>query len=203
MIFPNSVKICILNNAHKLDELEEEFLASQVMSGNEIPFHVWELAKVNGTADEGKLHYQMGITWVNLRTNQPFLVSCKLTKHSRRFSCVSNFKMLTYARLLSLNSLNEAPWCSPFPLKFQSSNLQNCNKYCSKLIVCVFPQKLLPCIIFGQVHCCEVTLLNKYNKPRLQKSETEVFKQKQFHKKLVQTQRDKQLGRFEIKLDNV
>ena len=27
----------ILNNVHKLDELEEEFLAYQVMSGNEIP----------------------------------------------------------------------------------------------------------------------------------------------------------------------
>ena len=46
--------MCILNNVHKLDELEEEFLAYQAMSGNEIPLHVWELAKVNENADKGK-----------------------------------------------------------------------------------------------------------------------------------------------------
>ena len=49
----------------------------------------------------------------------------------------------------------------------------------------------------------EVTLIKKYNKPLLQKSETEVFKQKKIHKKLVQSQQAKKLGRFEIKLDNV
>ena len=37
----------------------------------------------------------------------------------------------------------------------------------------------------------------------LQKSETKVFKQNQFHKKLVQNQREKKLGRLEIKSDNV
>ena len=42
-----------------------------------------------------------------------------------------------------------------------------------------------------------------YSKPLLQKSETEVFKQKKIHKKLVQIQQAKKLGRFEIKLDNV
>ena len=42
-----------------------------------------------------------------------------------------------------------------------------------------------------------------YNKPLLQKSETEVFKQKKNRKKLVQSQQAKKLGRFEIKLDNV
>ena len=49
----------------------------------------------------------------------------------------------------------------------------------------------------------EVTLIKTYNKPLLQKSKTEVFKQKKFHKKLVQSQQAKKLGRFEIKLDNV
>ena len=48
----------------------------------------------------------------------------------------------------------------------------------------------------------EVTLIKKYNKS-LQKSETEIFKQKKFHKKLVQSQQAKKFGRFEIKLDNV
>ena len=37
----------------------------------------------------------------------------------------------------------------------------------------------------------------------LQKSEAKVFKQNQFHKKLVQNQREKELGRLEIKSDNV
>lgn len=36
-----------LNIVHKLDELEEEFLAYQAMFGNEITQHVWELAGVN------------------------------------------------------------------------------------------------------------------------------------------------------------
>ena len=49
----------------------------------------------------------------------------------------------------------------------------------------------------------EVTFIKKYNKPLLQKSQTEVFKQKQFHKNLVQSQQAKKLARFEIKLDNV
>ena len=35
------------NAIHKLDELEEEFLVYQAMSGNEITQHVWKLAEVN------------------------------------------------------------------------------------------------------------------------------------------------------------
>ena len=34
----------------------------------------------------------------------------------------------------------------------------------------------------------------KYNKPILQKRETKIFKQRRFHKKLVQSQREKNLG---------
>ena len=49
----------------------------------------------------------------------------------------------------------------------------------------------------------EVNLIKKYEKPLLQKSETEVFKQKKIHRILVQSQQAKELGRFEIKLDNV
>ena len=59
-----------------------------------------------------------------------------------------------------------------------------------------FQEQLLSHILF-----LDDTL--KYNKPSLQKSETEVFKQKKIHKKLVQSQQAKKLGRFEIKLDNV
>ena len=46
----------ILNNVHKLEELEEKFLAYQAISENEIPQHVWQLAKVNENADEGKAY---------------------------------------------------------------------------------------------------------------------------------------------------
>ena len=49
----------------------------------------------------------------------------------------------------------------------------------------------------------EVTLIKKYNKQLLQKSKTEVFKQKKNHKKVVQSQQAKKLGYFEIKLDNI
>ena len=69
-----------------------------------------------------------------------------------------------------------------------------------------FLEQLLSHILthfFGLIPYDEVTLIKTYNKPLLQKSETEVFKQKKFHKKLVQSQQAKKLGRFEIKLDNV
>ena len=37
----------ILNNVHKLDELEEELLAYQAMFGNEIIQQVWALGEVH------------------------------------------------------------------------------------------------------------------------------------------------------------
>ena len=39
--------------------------------------------------------------------------------------------------------------------------------------------------LFGQLLCCEVTLVKKCNKPLLQKSETKVFDQKRFIKNLL------------------
>ena len=42
-----------------------------------------------------------------------------------------------------------------------------------------------------------------YNKPLLLKSETKIFKQRRVHKKLVQSQQEKKLGRFKIKSGNV
>ena len=93
--------------------------------------------------------------------------------------------------MFSLKFSSEVLWCSPFPLKFKSYNLQHCKKYCSKLMFCLFSEQLPSWIIFRQVHCSEVTLLNKYNNPLLQKSEAKVFKWRQFHKKLVRNQREK------------
>ena len=70
------------------------------------------------------------------------------------------------------------------------------------LVFWVFPEQLLSHIMFERLHCYEVTLVNKYNKPLLQKSETRIFDQTRFHKKLAPRQR-KKLWRFEVKSDNV
>ena len=53
-------------------------------------------------------------------------------------------------------------------------------------------------IIFGLLYRYEVSLIKKYDKVLLQKSETNIFKQKRFHKKLVQNQREKKIERFEL-----
>ena len=52
-----------------------------------------------------------------------------------------------------------------------------------------------------RLHCYEVTFVKWYNKPLLQKSETKIFRQKRFLKKLVHSQLEKKLGNFEIKSD--
>ena len=103
-------------------------------------------------------------------------------KKLRRFSFVSNFNKLTFARLFSLNFSNKSPWCSPVQLKFESYNLQHCKKNCRKLVSCVFTDKLLYYIIFGWLYCHEVFLVKNCNKPLLQKSETKIFDQKRFIK---------------------
>ena len=53
-----------------------------------------------------------------------------------------------------------------------------------------------------RLHCYEITVVKGYKKPLLQKSETKIIDQKRFHKKFVQNQRVKKLGRFENKSDN-
>ena len=59
------------------------------------------------------------------------------------FSCICNFKQLTFARLFSLNFSSKSPWCSPVPLKFESYNLHHCKKNCCKLVFLVFTEQLL------------------------------------------------------------
>ena len=51
------------------------------------------------------------------------------------------------------------------------------------LVFWVFPEQLLSHIMLERLHCYEVTLVNKYYKPLLQKSETRIFDQTRFHKK--------------------
>ena len=74
-------------------------------------------------------------------------------KISEGFSCICNFKQLTFVRLLSLNFSSKSPWCSQVPLKFESYNLHHCKKNCCKLVFLVFTEQLLYQIIFGQLHC--------------------------------------------------
>ena len=54
---------------------------------------------------------------------------------------------------------------------------------------------------FWQLHYYVVTFVKKCNKPLLQISETD-FRLKKIYKKLVQSQRENQYGRFENKSDN-
>ena len=51
------------------------------------------------------------------------------------------------------------------------------------------------------LHCYEVTLVTKYNKTLLQKSETKIFDQKRFHKKLNPSQQEK--GSGVLRLDQI
>ena len=79
-------------------------------------------------------------------------------------------------------------------MKLESYNLHHCKKNCRNLVLWVFPEQLASHIIFERLHCYEVTLVKKYHKALLRKSETKIFDQKSFHKKLVPSQREKNSG---------
>ena len=76
-------------------------------------------------------------------------------------------------------------------MKFESYNLHHCKKSCRKSVIWLFPEQLPSHIIFEQLDCHEATLAKKYNEPLLQKSETKIFVQKRFSKKIVPSQREK------------
>ena len=105
----------------------------------------------------------------------------------------SNFKKLNFARLFSLNFSGKSPWCSPFRLKFESYNLQHYKKNCRRLVFWEFTEQLPLHIIFGWLHCYEVTLVKKCNKPLLQKRETKIIHQKQFIKSLFKVNKKNKL----------
>ena len=92
---------------------------------------------------------------------------------------------MTLARLFSLKLSSKSHCCSPVPLKFESYNLHHCKKNYRKLVFLVFTEQLLYQIIFGRLHCYEVTLVKKCNKLLLRKSQTKVFDQTRFIKKLL------------------
>ena len=138
----------ILNNVHKLDELEEEFLVYQAMCENDILQHVWELAKVNENVDHGKVYYQMDIIWTNLGTNLPTLENAVLQvltiPHSnpgeeRVFSMISKNKTQFRSTLdldKSLNSIMLLKTNSPeglvsyHKIKFSEELLRKCKSVC-------------------------------------------------------------------------
>ena len=49
-----------------------------------------------------------------------------------------------------------------------------------KLVFCVLTEQLLYHILFGWLHCYEITFVKKCNKLLLQKSEAKIFDQKGF-----------------------
>ena len=116
----------------------------------------------------------------------------------RKFYIVSNCKKLNFARLFSLNFSGKSPWWGPFRLKFQSYNLQHCEKNCRKLLFWEFTEQLPLHTIFGWLHCYEVTLVKKCNKPLLQKRETKIIHQKQFIKNLLRVNKKNKLGILRI-----
>ena len=63
--------------------------------------------------------------------------------------------------------------------------------YFRKLVFCAFPEQLLPFIFLT----APLFLTRKFHEPLLQ-SETSILKQKRFHKKLVQSQREKKTREF-------
>ena len=102
--------------------------------------------------------------------------------------CLTN---ALFARFFSLNLSSKSPRQSLVKMKFESYTLHRWKKNCRKLVFWVFPEQLLSHMIFERLHCCKVTLVKKYNKPLLQKSETKIFDQKRFIKDLFQVNQKK------------
>ena len=80
-----------------------------------------------------------------------------------------------------------SPMGSRVSLKLESYSIQHYKKNCRKL---VFAEQLL--------HCYEVTLVKKCNKPLLQKSETKIFDQKRFMKNLFKVNEKNKSGVLRI-----
>ena len=91
-----------------------------------------------------------------------------------------------------------SPWCNPDPLKFESYNIQHCEKNCRKWVFWVFTEQLLYHIILKRLHWYEVTLVKKCNKPLLQKRETKIFDQKRFMKNLFKVNEKNKSGILRI-----
>ena len=136
-----------MNNVHKFDELEEEFLTYQAMSGNEILRHIWQLAKVNENVDDENVCYQIDI-WTNLSTNLPTLtnVVCQVLtiSHSNAaeeqiFSMINKNKTQFCSTLdldkslysIMLIKMNSQEGLVPFlKMKFSEELLQKCKSAC-------------------------------------------------------------------------
>ena len=120
-----------LNSVHKLDELEEELLAYQAMSGNEIPQHVWELARLNENIDEGKVYYRMEIIWANLRTNLPTLANVVIQ------ALIIPHSNAAEEQVFSMINKNKIQFRSPLDLGKSLNSIM--------LIKINSPERLVPC----------------------------------------------------------
>ena len=112
----------------------------------------------------------------------------------RKFLFVYNLKKSIFVRFFSLNLSSKSPWRSAVKIKKKHRK-----KNCRKLVFWVFQEQVLSNIIFERLHCYDVTLVKEYNKPLLQKSETKIFDQIRFHKKLIQSQCGENSGVFRLK----
>ena len=86
---------------------------------------------------------------------------------------------------------------SPSSIKMWVLQPPTFQKEMPKLIFLVFSEQLLFHVIFWRIHCSEVTpvksMTNDICTWLLRKSETTIFDQKKFYKKLVESQENKQL----------
>ena len=87
--------------------------------------------------------------------------------------------------MLLLKPFKITPLQGPVKLKFESGNLQLCKQKPAASQFAGYFQKTY--VVFEQLHCYEVTLVKKYNKPLLQTTETKN------NEKLAQRQQEKKL----------
>ena len=88
--------------------------------------------------------------------------------------------------LVTLKSLLLFPYTFQANLSFTTSNIAK--RTGAKLVFCVFPEKNTALHFFLGGY---IALVKKFHKPLLQKIETKIFKEKRFHKNLVQSKREK------------
>ena len=102
-----------------------------------------------------------------------------------------------------LEIVKSFPWCSPVPLKFQSSNLQHCKRNGHKLVFWVISEQLLYHIIFGQLLCYEGTLVKRHDTTtNPTKDWIKDFWPKRFQKPVCKVKEEKN-SCFEIKSYNL
>ena len=65
-LFPNRFDSYI-NDPHKMDELEEEYLIYQSMEESEIPKDIWDVTTVDSDKAKKIVYHRIDMIWVHLR----------------------------------------------------------------------------------------------------------------------------------------